>query len=94
MCIARDTDDNFLRGIVRCANFPGYHLNARSPPPKKGPTYPLHKYEFLKPAPFFHYNHILPPVNLVIDHLMAQSHDLSDGAIDFPAELIQGYAYL
>src|SRR5690606_26001041 len=42
----------------------------------------------------FHYNHILPMASMLLDYMITDVYAKSEGAVNFPSEYIEGYAYL
>lgn len=91
--------DPFLRALGRSAivgrytNFPGYHMNTARTTVYEKPVYPLRPHEELG-VNSMHYNHVWPMASMVVDYLVSETMARSDGAIDFPSQFIEGYAYL
>lgn len=92
-------NDTFLQHVAKSAiigryrNFPGYHMNTERTTVYEKEDYPLKAHKKLS-YNSFHYNHILPMASLLLDYLVTDTYVRSKGAIDFPSEFIEGYAYL
>ena len=92
-------DDPYLRELGRSAilgrycNFPGYHMNTARTTAYEKADYPLREHKELS-VNSFHYNHIWPMMSMLIDYLVTEAMARSDGAIRFPSQFIEGYAYL
>lgn len=92
-------EDEFLMDVAKAAvigryrNFPGYHINTARTTAYEKETYPLHEHKALS-VNSFHYNHIMPMASMLLDYLVTDVFVRSDAAINFPAEYIEGYAYL
>ncbi|WP_149193311.1 hypothetical protein [Luteimonas suaedae] len=97
--IAEHMDDSFLRAVARSAvigrytNFPGYHINTARTTIYEKPDYPLRDPKSLS-VNSFHFNHVWPMASMLLDYLVSDADARSNGAIRFPAEFIEGYAYL
>ena len=97
--IGKLTNDPFLRALGRSAivgrytNFPGYHINTARSTVYEKPDYPLRPHEQLG-VNSMHYNHIWPMTSMLVDYLVSETMARSDGAIDFPSQFIEGYAYM
>jgi len=93
------TNDVFLKEIAKSAiigryrNFPGYHINTARTTAYEKEDYPYHEHKELS-VNSFHYNHIMPMASMLLDYLVTDVFVRSKGAIHFPAEYIEGYAYL
>lgn len=97
--LAHYTGDEFLAAIAKNAvigryrNFPGYHINTARTTVYEKEDYPLRGHKELS-VNSFHYNHIMPHVTLLYDYLITDALYRSRGAIRFPDEFIEAYAYL
>ncbi len=97
--IAQHSGDAFLRDIARSAmvgrysNFPGYHMNMEYSTVYEQPDFPLRAHRELT-STSMHYNHIWVHLPMLIDYLVSDAFDRSNGAIDFPSRYVEGYAYL
>lgn len=93
------TDDAFLREVARSSivgryrNFPGYHINTARTTVYEKADYPLRDPKSLS-VNSFHFNHIWPMASMLLDYLVTDADTRSGGRIRFPAEFIEGYAYL
>jgi hypothetical protein len=92
-------DDQFLKDVAKAAiigryrNFPGYHINTARTNIYEHESYPLRPHLELS-VNSFHYNHVLPMASMLLDYLVTDTFVRSKGAIEFPSQYIEGYAYL
>ena len=97
--IAKHSGDAFLRDIARSAmvgrysNFPGYHMNTEYTTVHEQPDFPLRPHRELN-STSMHYNHIWVHIPMMLDYLVSDAFDRSNGAVDFPSRYVEGYAYL
>src|SRR5690606_14258046 len=92
-------NDKYLQDVAKAAiigryeNFPGYHINTERTTIYKKAAYPLRPHKELS-VNSFHYNHILPMASMLLDYMITDVYAKSEGAVNFPSEYIEGYAYL
>lgn len=93
------TNDDYLKSIAKSAiigryrNFPGYHINTERTSAYEKFDFPLHDHTD-QSVSSFHYNHILPMASMLLDYLVTDVFVRSKAGINFPADFIEGYAYL
>lgn len=97
--IGHYADDPFLKEVAKAAiigryeNFPGYHINTARTSIYMKESYPRHPFKELS-VNSFHFNHILPMASMLLDYMVTDVFARSNGAVSFPSEYIEGYAYL
>ncbi|QEC45964.1 hypothetical protein FSB84_16375 [Pseudobacter ginsenosidimutans] len=93
------TRDSFLIQVAKAAivgryrNFPGYHINTERTTAYEKFDFPMHEHKD-QSVNSFHYNHILPMASMLLDYLVTDVFVRSNAQIDFPADYMEGYAYL
>ncbi len=97
--LAQYTGEGYFRDVARSAvvgryaNFPGYDINYQFTTLNQHANYPYHDTNQFTYNQFF-FNHIWPNIALVLDYLVADVSYKSKGAIHFPGQYAQGYAFL
>ncbi|MDR0902797.1 MAG: hypothetical protein LBM92_08515, partial [Opitutaceae bacterium] len=97
--VAALTGDRFLHDIARWAvigryrSFPGYHINTARTTVYEKSGYALRPHEKMS-YNSIHYNHVWPMASMVLDYLVTDAWARSGGAVAFPGQYIEGYAYL
>ncbi|OAM90246.1 hypothetical protein OH491_25545 [Termitidicoccus mucosus] len=93
------TGDAFLHDIARWAvigryrSFPGYHINTARTTVYEKAGYALRPHEAMS-YNSIHYNHVWPMASMLLDYLVTDAWARSAGAVSFPDQYIEGYAYL
>jgi hypothetical protein len=96
--IAVAVNDPFLHDAARAAivgrykTFPGYSISAFSNVYARS-DYPYRPFADLTYNGIY-YNHVWPHIALLTDYLVSEFETRSKGAIAFPSQYAQGYAYL
>ena len=99
MRLAEFTGDQFLHDVARAGvvgryeNFPGYHINTNRSTVYEKEKYPYHSHKELS-YNSFHYNHVWPHATLLVDYLINDVFQKSEGKVSFPGRYSQGYGYL
>jgi|GEM_PF-1980791 len=97
--VAGKTDDNFLREIARSStvgrymNYPTYAYRYGLTTIFEKPDYPLRSFEDIKKITSAHYNHPLPMTAFLVDYIVSDVADRSDGKIESPSEYTNTGAY-
>ncbi|NQU43597.1 hypothetical protein HQ520_09945 [bacterium] len=74
--------------VGRFANYPGYYIGGHHDLMQ----YPEYNY-YGPDLTVIYYHHILPHLSWTIDYLVSEAEYLSDGAVTFPFQRENGYAY-
>jgi hypothetical protein len=97
--LARDANQPFFRDIARnstigrYSNYPSYAYRRGYTTLFEKPDYPLRPFEQIKKVTSAHYNHPLPMAAFLLDFLVSDFYDRSDGKITFPSEYTNTGAY-
>ncbi|MBS1813292.1 MAG: hypothetical protein JSS87_00280 [Acidobacteria bacterium] len=97
--LAEYTGDTFFRDVAHSAvlgryeNFPGYDINGEYTTTYQRADYPLRPWKELTYNEIY-YNHVWPHIALLTDYLVSDAITRSRGAVDFPSQYAQAYAYL
>lgn len=97
--LALYSGDVFLQHTARSAivgrseNFPGYHMNTKRTTVYEKLDYPYHEFSELS-YNSFHFNHIWPFASMLIDYLISDVFNKSEGNIFFPSEFAECFAYM
>jgi hypothetical protein len=92
-------NDPFLHDAARAAivgrykTFPGYSISEAFSNVYARSDYPYRPFEDLTYNGIY-YNHVWPHIALLTDYLVSDFETRSNGAIAFPSQYAQGYAYL
>lgn len=98
--LAQATGDTLLYEFARSAvvgryqNYPGYQISDAFTTFIQRADYPYHEYDDYFTYNQMYYNHVWPQIGILFDYLVADAAYRSAGAIHFPAQYAQGYAYL
>lgn len=97
--VAEKTDDDFFREIARSStvgrymNYPTYAYRRGLSTVFEKPDYPMRSFEDIKKITSAHYNHPLPMTAFLVDYLVSDVADRSNGKVDFPSEYTNTGAY-
>ncbi|MBI5689619.1 MAG: hypothetical protein HZC55_05935 [Verrucomicrobia bacterium] len=90
--LAHDLGEPFFRDLARhaivgrYANYPSYAYRNGFTTVHQQADYPLRPFEEIKKFTSAHYNHPLPMTAFLVDYLVGEAYQRSEGAIDFPSD--------